>query len=77
MRDNKHYSSGGLGLASVLTIVFIILKLVGVIDWSWVWVLAPLWINAILVVVTIVIVAIVVVVSDKNESKRGWKKWKR
>ena len=28
-----------------LTIVLVVLKLVGVIDWSWLWVLAPMWIS--------------------------------
>ena len=37
--------SGGLGLSGVLLVVFIILKLVGVISWSWLWVLSPLWIG--------------------------------
>ena len=27
-----------------LTVAFIVLKLIGVIDWSWTWVLAPMWI---------------------------------
>lgn len=31
-------------LADVVLIVFIVLKLVGVITWSWWWVLAPLWV---------------------------------
>jgi len=39
-------SGGGLGLASVLGIVFVVLKFVGVITWSWWWVLAPFWISA-------------------------------
>jgi len=38
-------NSGGLGLIGVLVVVFIVLKLVGVIAWSWVWVLSPLWIE--------------------------------
>ncbi len=37
--------SGGLGIISVLTIVFIVLKLTELIDWSWVWVLSPVWIS--------------------------------
>lgn len=41
---------GGLGIAGVLTIVFVVLKLVGVIAWSWWWVLSPLWISAALAV---------------------------
>jgi hypothetical protein len=31
------------GLLGLLGIVFIVLKLVGVIAWSWFWVLAPFW----------------------------------
>lgn len=38
-------SSGGIGFAGLLTIVFITLKLLGKIDWSWWWVLSPLWIS--------------------------------
>lgn len=51
--NNKNSTSGGLGLASVLTIVFVVLKLVGVIDWSWIWVLSPFWIDLILTVLII------------------------
>jgi len=40
---NKNTSSG-LGLGSVLFIVFLILKLTGNINWSWWWVTSPLWI---------------------------------
>ena len=36
-------SSGGIGFAGLLAIVFITLKLTDVIDWSWWWVLCPLW----------------------------------
>jgi ribose/xylose/arabinose/galactoside ABC-type transport system permease subunit len=28
-----------------LTLIFVAFKLVGVIDWSWLWVLSPLWIG--------------------------------
>jgi hypothetical protein len=35
----------GIGFAGLLTIVFITLKLTGVIEWGWVWVLSPLWIS--------------------------------
>ncbi len=34
----------GLDLSEVLLVVFIILKLTGFIQWSWLWVLSPLWI---------------------------------
>lgn len=41
--DNKQ-NNGGIGFFGILTIVFIVLKLCKVITWSWLWVLAPLWI---------------------------------
>ena len=37
-------SSSGLGLGSVLFIIFLILKLTGNINWSWWWVTSPLWV---------------------------------
>ena len=46
--SNNNASLGGMGLASVLLVVFIILKLTKVIAWSWIWVLSPLWISVIL-----------------------------
>ena len=44
MENGKEKVSGGIGFDGLLTIAFIVLKLTHVIDWSWVWVLAPLWI---------------------------------
>ena len=35
----------------LLTIVFIVLKLCGVISWSWLWVLSPIWILGLLILV--------------------------
>ncbi len=40
----------GVGFFGALTLVFIVLQLTGVIDWSWVWVLGPLWIPAVAVI---------------------------
>lgn len=37
-------SSGGVGFFGLLTVAFIVLKLTGVIAWSWLWVLSPIWI---------------------------------
>jgi len=36
-------SSGGTGVCGLLLVLFIALKLLGVISWSWWWVLAPAW----------------------------------
>lgn len=56
--DNKKVGSstiGGLGFTEVLTVIFIVLKLCKVINWSWIWVLSPLWIGFILGVLIILI----------------------
>lgn len=45
MSNNSSASSGGIGFCGLLTIVFIVLKLLGKITWSWLWVLSPLWIG--------------------------------
>lgn len=39
----------GLGVFDVVGIVFITLKLLRVIDWSWWWVLSPLWASIVLI----------------------------
>jgi uncharacterized protein (DUF983 family) len=57
-------SSGGIGFAGLLTIVFITLKLLGYITWSWWWVLSPIWISILLTIAAIVIVAIVLIVME-------------
>lgn len=44
-------SAGGTGFFTILSVVFITLKLCGVINWSWVWVLSPIWIPLIIVLV--------------------------
>ena len=49
-------SSGGIGLCSVLFVTFLVLKLTGVIDWSWLWVTAPLWIPASLILAIVCII---------------------
>lgn len=36
--------NGGIGFGGLLTIVFLVLKLTGVIAWSWWWIFAPIWI---------------------------------
>lgn len=64
MSDNNVRS--GLGFFDALTIVFIILKLCKVIDWSWWWVLAPTWIP----VALLVIILVVALVVEKLEERK-------
>lgn len=59
MSNNSSSSSGGIGFAGLLTIVFITLKLTGVIAWSWWWVLSPLWIGFAIVLSLLILVGLV------------------
>lgn len=52
-------SGGGLSFTGLLTIIFIVLKLMKIITWSWIWVLSPLWISLALGVVFLIITVII------------------
>lgn len=53
--ENSNTNKGGMGFCSVLTLIFIVLKLCGVIKWSWIWVLAPMWIGLALGIIVVLI----------------------
>lgn len=61
--STKVESSGGIGFCGLLTIVFITLKLTHTIDWSWWWVLSPLWIPFALVILIFLIVLTVAAIA--------------
>lgn len=76
--DKKSSTStaGGVGFCGLLTIAFIVLKLTGVIDWSWLWVLAPIWIPTIIAVIVLVIFLVIVIyaaVTSYLPTKNGGK----
>lgn len=60
--ENSKAAGGGVGFCGLLAIAFIVLKLTGVIDWGWGWVLSPLWIPLAIVAGICIIVLIVVLV---------------
>lgn len=65
-------ASSGIGFTGLLTIAFIVLKLLDVIDWSWWWVLSPLWISTglgILVLLGIFLWAIIAVKRDERNGR--------
>ena len=45
-----------IGFGGLLALVFITLKLTDYIDWSWWWVLAPIWIPVVLFLVAAVFI---------------------
>lgn len=65
MADNKTTVQIGPGFLGILTIVFIVLKLMGVIAWSWLWVLAPLWIPFLVAVVLLLVFLLVAAVVNR------------
>ena len=74
MKNNESKgTSGGIGFVGLLTILFITLKLLGKITWSWVWVLSPIWISIIIYVAVIIITLIAAAIS----SRRRYKRWNR
>lgn len=76
--SNSRSSGGGIGIFGVLTIVFIVLKLVGVINWSWLWVLSPLWIGFIIGIIALGILYLIFKdeIKTMKKSKRSNKlKW--
>lgn len=53
----EYYNGGGIGFCGFLALIFITLKLMNYISWSWWWVLSPLWIPvAIILVLAFIIV---------------------
>ena len=61
----------GGSIAVPLTLIFVVLKLTEVIDWSWWWVLSPLWISALLGILMLLIFVIVAVVFGKKFNAPG------
>lgn len=58
MSDASGGSSGGIGLGGLTFLVFLVLKLFGVITWSWWWVTSPLWIPALFVLPDLVVLLV-------------------
>ena len=55
MNESKNNGYSGISSTSLLQIAFIVLKLIGKIEWSWIWVLAPSWISIILFLIAVII----------------------
>ncbi len=69
--SNSSSSSGGVGFGGLLFLVFLVLKLTGVIAWSWWWVTAPLWAPLVLALVMLLIsVLFITTASDRKKQKR-------
>lgn len=59
--STNNAQSGGIGITGALFLIFLVLKLTGVIAWSWWWVTAPLWIPLAIVALIFLICGIIAV----------------
>lgn len=57
--NNNNNTTGGIGFGGLLTLTFIVLKLCNVIQWSWWWVLSPIWIGLIILILFIAFLLLV------------------
>ena len=58
--NNNNNTNVGIGFSGLLTIAFIVLKLTNVINWSWLWILSPLWISFVLGVIIFTIAVFII-----------------
>ena len=70
-------TSGGVGFIGLLFLVFLVLKLCKVIDWSWWWVTSPLWIFAGLAILMGLILGIIFVIAKRIQRSKMKKENKR
>ena len=65
----KENTSSGIGIGMILFIVFLVLKLANVIDWSWWWVTSPLWIPFVAAAIIIGVVGVIAIVIEYITNK--------
>ena len=64
--EKKTETRTGLGFVEALALLFIALKLCGVIDWPWLWVLSPIWITLCLLGALALLVFILTKISKRK-----------
>ena len=65
MHKDKEVKSVGLGFADALALLFIALKLTGYINWSWIWVLSPIWISISFLALIFLVIVVLSVIADR------------
>lgn len=61
MAANAQASASGIGFGGLLACLFIALKLLGKITWSWWWVLSPLWIPFCIFILALIVALVWVI----------------
>ena len=65
MSSNNSSTSSGIGVAGLLGVAFVVLKLTGYIDWSWWWVTLPFYGPIILLIIILIIAGLIVCQNTK------------
>ena len=63
--ENKTVNISFGSFGTLLGVAFIVLKLCGVINWAWIWVLAPIWISWGITFIFMIIAAIIIALLDR------------
>lgn len=71
MRSNNsnNVSATGIGFTGLLQVAFIVLKLIGVINWSWFWVFSPIWVTLSIAVIAIIAILIFSIILTRPRKK--------
>lgn len=67
MEKRNNQTTGGIGCSGVLFLIFLVLKLTGLISWSWWWVTSPLWIGLVLVVLVLAIMLVTFLIKEASK----------
>ena len=62
--NNKQTVTTSFPIASILAIVFVVLKLTNNVDWSWWWVLSPLWMPLAIIAILFAVIFILLFVKS-------------
>ena len=62
-------NNSSIGFVGVLAILFIALKLTGVITWPWLWVLAPIWISWLIIAVLVIGISCAILYGNRSRNK--------
>jgi len=68
---------GGVSFLGLLAIAFIILKIIGYIQWSWIWVLSPLWAGFAIAALIFLFFVFIIALTETKIIKKTYKKEKK
>lgn len=66
---NTAATGGGITFVGAMQVAFIVLKLCGVISWSWGWVLAPIWVGYLFGAIVVIIAVLIAGNIEKKYTK--------